>query len=683
MPAPAPASADSPDGPGPSARLTDAELAVPPELALETLALALEGTSTGVWVWDVVRDTVLWSPHQGPLHGVQRGATPDGYAAWLGSVHADDREQVQAIIEHGLADGHGYECEFRTSADDARWLHARGRVVRDGAGRALSVVGLTIDVTERHRRESDLEELTARLRSLQMLTDVALAHLELDALLPELLARVAELLHADAAFVLLHDAPRADLVVACAFGLDAAAVAELRIPAGAGVAGRIAASAQGVILADTAGEDIGLPALDEPSRALAGVPLLLDGETIGVLLVASGSREYERGDLLLLELVADRAARAIRQAELYGSARATAVELQRSLLPERLPAVRGLDVAVRYQPGQDGTEVGGDWYDLFPVPGERVAVVVGDVVGRGLRAAARMGRVRTALRAYALESRSPLETVERLDRFVAAEEPLEFTTLLVVFLDPRTGAAAACSAGHLAPLIIGPDATRLAPIANGPPIGVAEPGARRETVLRIEDGETLLGYTDGLVEDRAVGLDAGLRRLREVAVGRGSASDVVERVLLGMGALGGGADDVALVAVRRLGTRMARTFAAEPGAVAAARRELASFAAAHGAGPAVLRDLALAVSEACTNVVVHAYRDGTVQDPRPMHVAASCADEVIEVRIADEGGGVRPRGDSPGVGLGLQIIARTTLGFEVRDVPGGGAELVLRFPCLR
>jgi serine phosphatase RsbU (regulator of sigma subunit)/anti-sigma regulatory factor (Ser/Thr protein kinase) len=657
------------------------DIAVPPEFALETLSLALEGTSTGAWHWNVVDDTVRWSAGQGPLHGMARGTAPDGYAAWLRSVHDDDREQVQATIEHGLAEGHTYECEFRTGSGDGRWLHSRGRVLRDDAGRVLSVVGVTVDVTERRSREAELEQLTQRLRSLQALTDVALAHLELDALLDELLARVAELLRADTAIVLLHDASRRALHVAASRGIAADEARGLRVPLGEGFAGRVVASARPLIVADTADEDLVLDHLREAGRSMAGVPLTVDGETTGVLLVSSRERRYEREDLLLLELVADRAARAIRQAELFESARSAAIELQRSLLPERLPLIDGLDVAVRYQPGQDGTEVGGDWYDLFPVPHGRVAIVVGDVVGRGLRAAARMGRVRTALRAYALESASPLETVQRLDRFVAAEEPLEFTTLIVVFLDPRTGAAAACTAGHLAPLIVGAAGTRLAPIANGPPIGVPDAGSRRESALHLEVGETLLAYTDGLVEDRAVGLDAGLRRLREVAVGRGSASDLVERVLAGMGARGGGSDDVAIVAVRRLGARMCHTFAAEPGAVAAARREVASFAAAHGAGPGLLRDLALAVSEACTNVVVHAYRDraGTTLTPGPMHVAAEHRDALIEVTIADEGGGVRPREDSPGVGLGLQLIARTTADFEVRDVPGGGAQLVLRF----
>jgi anti-sigma regulatory factor (Ser/Thr protein kinase) len=307
--------------------------------------------------------------------------------------------------------------------------------------------------------------------------------------------------------------------------------------------------------------------------------------------------------------------------------------------------------------------------------------VVGDVVGRGLRAAARMGRVRTALRAYAFESASPADAVARLDRLVEAEDPIEFTTLLVVFLDPATGAARACSAGHLPPLVVTPEGAGAAAVANGPPIGIA-PGGRHESALRLPEGAALVAYTDGLVEDRVSSLDVGLERLCEVAAAAAAtgvaARDLVDHIVERLAGVGSAHDDIALVAVRRLGRSVTRTFPAEAPAVAAARHEVTSFAAAHGLDRALVADIALAVSEACTNVVVHAYR-GT--RPGPMHVAARVCEGGLEVRIADEGGGVRPRSDSPGVGLGLQIIAHTTDRFDVRDVPGGGAELVLRFPA--
>lgn len=814
-----------------------------------TLALALEGTSAGSWVWDVDADEIHWSPGLGPLHGLDRGTTPTSFSHWLQGIHPDDRERVAETIRHAVDARSGYEFEFRVCTEDrqVRWLHARAHVLRHRDGRPRSVAGLSTDITDRKRREvaaellaraglalaqsldaettlqriadlavptladwcavhvvdddrptrvaiargesgasgrlawaetvdrrasadrgpravirtgrselyphvddavlrdaavdddhlamlrglgltaamivpiaarertlgaitflqtesgraydqQDLElaeelgrraglamenaalhraqrEANRRLRDLQSVTDVALTHLELDALLSELLDRLADVLEADIAKVLLYDERHEALRVRAARGLRPQAVRNLRVPSGAGAAGRIAAAGRPMILEDTGEADIVLDDLREPGRALAGVPLCLDSEVIGVLVVSSRTRRYEEADLRLLELVADRAARAIRQAELYEAARDAALSLQRSLLPEALPTIDGVDVSAQYLPGQDGTEVGGDWYDLFSLPDGRLAIVVGDVVGRGLRAATRMGRVRAGLRAYAFESDSPAEAIERMDRLVAAEDQLEFTTLLAVYLDPQTGEATACSAGHLPPLLVGPDGARTVEVATGPPLGVAI-GPRRQSSLALPRGTLLLAYTDGLVEDRATGLDAGLRDLLEVAADGGSARQlvdrVVERLVLGQSS----DDDVAIVAVGRVSAALARSFPAEPAAVATVRNEVTGFARSQGLDERLLRDVALAVSEACTNVVLHAYRHG---EAGAMHVTAQRDEDGFEVTVTDEGSGVRPRADSPGVGLGLQIIARTTDRFDVRDAPGGGAQLVLRF----
>jgi serine phosphatase RsbU (regulator of sigma subunit)/anti-sigma regulatory factor (Ser/Thr protein kinase)/PAS domain-containing protein len=651
-------------------------IGLPPQLALDTLAHAIEGTATGVWMWEVEADRIHWTPNLGPLHGLDRGEAPLSYAEWAEQVHPDDRERVEALIADGLRTGTGFEFEFRAGGvDPPRWLHARAQVQPGEAGRTV-VVGVTLDVTARRRREAERERLHQRLRGLQKVTDVALAHLELDALLEELLARVSELLGADIAKVLLFDEQRTELRVRKAHGLPDDAVAELRVPAGGGVAGRIASGGRPMILSGASTQDAVLQHLRDPGRSTAGVPLHIDDAVLGVLLVSSRDRAYDAHDLVLLELVADRAARAIRQSELYEAARDAALSLQRSLLPAALPTVPGLEAAARYLPGQDGTEVGGDWYDLFTIDDGRVAMVVGDVVGRGLRAAARMGTVRTAVRAYALEAPGPADALERLDRFVAGEDPLEFTTLLVAFIDPASGRTTISSAGHLPPLIVTPDGARLLDAPADPPLGVAD-GPRREAELTLAPGEAIVAYTDGLVEDRATGIVAGLEALGLIAPGDESAEGLVDRIL---DALDGAAadDDVVVCAVRRIGDSVRRTYRAEPGAVASARHDVTAFAQAHGAPPALCGDVALAVSEACTNVVVHAYRHGS-GEPGAMHVEVASEGHALRVTVEDEGCGVRPRGDSPGVGLGLQIIARTTSAFEVERSPSGGARLVLRF----
>ena len=652
---------------------TDA-LGLPPQLALDALAHAIEGTATGVWMWEVEADRIHWTPNLGPLHGLDRGEAPLSYAAWVDQVHPDDRERVEAAIAEGVRSGAGFEFEFRAGGvEPPRWLYARGHVIRADDGRARAVVGLTLDVTERHERE----RLTRRLNGVQVVTDAALDHLELGALLDELLGRVAALLGADIAKVMLYDERRATLVTRASLGLPDEVARTLRIPVGTGIAGQVVLGDTPRILSDEELADAALAELRERGRAVAGAPLRVAGETLGVLVIASRERPYAEDDLLLLELVADRCARAIRQSELYEAAREAALSLQRSLLPASLPAVPGLDVAARYLPGQHGTEVGGDWYDLFTLADGRVALVVGDVVGRGLRAAARMGTIRTALRAYALEAPAPSVALSRLDRFVALQEPVEFTTVLVVFLAPATGDAQLASAGHLPPVLVDEDGARPLETPADPPVGMAvEP--RRDLTLHLAADATLIGFTDGLVENRATGLEPGMRRLCELPRPGDAARVVVDRLVDELATPDGG-DDIAILAARRVGARLERTFDSEVSAVAVARHEVVAFASARGAPESVLRDLALAVSEACTNVVVHAYRDRPADAAGPMHVRAWVDGDALEVSIADEGCGVRPRRDSPGVGLGLGIIARTTDEFEVRDAPEGGGELRLRF----
>jgi serine phosphatase RsbU (regulator of sigma subunit)/anti-sigma regulatory factor (Ser/Thr protein kinase)/PAS domain-containing protein len=651
-------------------------LGLPPQLALDTLAHAIEGTATGVWMWEVEADRIHWTPNLGPLHGLDRGEAPVTYAAWAAQVHPDDRERVEALIAAGLREGTGFEFEFRAGGvDPPRWLHARAQV-QPGEPGSTVVVGVTLDVTARRRREAERERLHERLRGLQKVTDVALAHLELDALLEELLARVSELLSADIAKVLLFDEQRAELRVRKAHGLPEDAVAELRVPAGSGVAGRVAAGGRPMILAGAATQDAVLEHLRDPDRSTAGVPLHVDDAVLGVLIVSTGERSYDAHDLVLLELVADRAARAIRQSELYEAARDAALSLQRSLLPAALPAVPGLEAAARYLPGQAGTEVGGDWYDLFTTADGRVAMVVGDVVGRGLHAAARMGTVRTAVRAYALEAPGPADALQRLDRFVAGEDPLEFTTLLVAFIDSATGRMTVSSAGHLPPLIVAAGGSYLLGVPADPPLGVAE-HPRREAELTLAAGDAIVAYTDGLVEDRRAGIVAGLEDLGLAAEAGEPSGSLVQRILDALNAQAAD-DDVVVCAVRRTGDAFRRTYPAEPGSVASARHDVTAFAAAHGASEALCGDVALAVSEACTNVVVHAYRHRPA-GPGEMHVEVASEGHALRVTVEDDGCGVRPRGDSPGVGLGLQIIARTTSAFEVQRSPSGGARLVLRF----
>jgi signal transduction protein with GAF and PtsI domain len=238
-----------------------------------------------------------------------------------------------------------------------------------------------------------------RLRRIESVTDAALAHLDVEDLLVELLDRVRELLEVDTAAVLLLDSSGQQLVATAARGIEAEVRQGIHIPMGKGFAGRIAAERQPVIIEQVDHTNVLNPVLLEHGIcSLLGVPLLSSGTVIGVLHVGTlAPHRFTDDDISLLQIVADRVAFATqaRRAEVQ---RTAAAVLQRSLLPARLPVVPGLEFAARYVPAENGG-VGGDWYDVFTLPTGWLCLVIGDVVGRGLGAADVMGRLRSALRA--------------------------------------------------------------------------------------------------------------------------------------------------------------------------------------------------------------------------------------------------------------------------------------------
>ena len=388
-----------------------------------------------------------------------------------------------------------------------------------------------------------------KLREIRAVSDAALSYLGPEDFLTELLSRLKESLDADTAAVLLLDRSARQLVATAASGLEEEVRQGVRIPVGKGFAGRIAAEARPVILDHVDHSNVLNPILLEKKiRSLIGVPLLVNGAVIGVLHVGSiGSRVFTADDVALLQLAAERAALAVQSLRSRGD-RAAATALQQSLLPSELPAVPGAEIAARYVPG-DG-RVGGDWYDVFMLPSGELCLVMGDVAGSGLQAAIIMGRMRSALRAYALETRDPAEVLTRLDRKMQHFEPDAMATVAYAVLTPATGQLAIASAGHFPPVVAVPgQAAALAEIAVGVPIGVADHPAWQSTALGLTPGTVLCLFTDGLVERRHASLDERLAQLRRIV-----APGPPERVCVSvMGALVGReppGDDVALLALR-------------------------------------------------------------------------------------------------------------------------------------
>jgi hypothetical protein len=255
------------------------------------------------------------------------------------------------------------------------------------------------------------------------------------------------------------------------------------------------------------------------------LPAISKGTVVGLFCCfrEPGTRRFDRYDMEMGMDFAARQAVFFDHATRYNREHATALTLQRAMLPTGLSSPSSVEVRHRYLPGSELVEVGGDWYESIRLPGARVALVVGDVAGHGVRAAVTMGRLRTAIQTLAMLELPPAESLQQLDELmqnIGAREP-HFATCAYAVYDAVTGEIELAVAGHLPPLLVRPDGSNsYIEVAPSPPLGIGD-GIVETTRLQIEDGSLFVLYTDGLVESRDRDISEGLDRL-QVAFGEGA-----------------------------------------------------------------------------------------------------------------------------------------------------------------
>jgi PAS domain S-box-containing protein len=489
----------------------------------------------------------------------------------------------------------------------------------------LVFTGYVRDITERQRVEeehaalleseraarADAERATARLWQLQHITDAALSHLSLDDLLNELLMRIGELLEIDIAMILLRGEADDYLTIRASIGLETGQQSG-RLRVGRGIAGEVAASGAPVIVDELTSSQIALPGLRRRgARSTLAVPLIIEGKVTGVLQVASTrSRQFSEDDSLLLQLAAGRMAVAIEHARLYEQEHGIAAALQRSLLQNRIPEIPGLEIAARYLPGGAGVEVGGDWFDVIGLPEGRVGLVIGDVAGRGIRAATVMGQLRYATRAYAIDGARPGKVLRRVNRLVDQLERPGLATAIYAIFDPEAGTLTWARAGHPPPLVRNSDGVRFLEGANSLPLGVTTEAQWSEDTVSIEAGATLLLYTDGLLEHRHRDVEAGLKHLKAAAESAPDrAESLCDHILQEI--FGGEeiTDDAALVALRLVpySEPLMIRLPAVPSSVGSLRRVLRKWLEGAGVGDEEIFEIIVACGEAVSNSIEHAY----------------------------------------------------------------------------
>jgi anti-sigma regulatory factor (Ser/Thr protein kinase)/putative methionine-R-sulfoxide reductase with GAF domain len=522
-----------------------------------------------------------------------------------------------------------------------------------------------------------ITDASEQVRSSYRFSDPALSELPLDELLDELLNRVQEALAVDTVAILLLDREAHQLVARAAKGIEEEVERGVRLPIGRGFAGRIAAERVAIFIADVDHADILNPILREKGiSSLLGVPLIVAGDVIGVMHVGSlAPREFGQHDVAVLQLAAARAAPAIERASLTEQLRhehSVSSALQRSLLPKRLIDVTGVGVAARYLPARE--QVGGDWYDVIELPRGRVGVGIGDVVGHGITAAALMGRLRTALHAYAIEGHGPGRTLELVDRFVhSLGEPAMATAAYAVF-DTYTSTVHYATAGHLPPVLITASEVRVIDAPPAPPLGAFPYGRCPEHEFTLGPGEILFMYTDGLIERRGTPLTEGIAALVEALRGTTSPEEACTAAVAELVPLFAGLrDDAAIVALENspVPSELHLRLPAEPKTLAHVRRVLRRWLVERGGGEGDVAEVTIAVSEACANAIEHAYAPG----PADFELHASGSNGDITVTVRDEGQWRPPRGKNRG--RGLSIMASAMDEVQVDRHPKG-TEVVMR-----
>jgi PAS domain S-box-containing protein len=448
---------------------------------------------------------------------------------WLGVVHPDDRDRIEEDWLDCVGTGTVFDGSYRVRTKTGSYRYYDVRAVpieRDGV--IVEWMGASTDVTG--QREADemrgrlTEQLSAaalRTSRLQQATSLLAKELSVSGVAAVIAEIGQSAVRADRTVVAMADADRLRVIGADDGGPgERGGTIALAAPSvlTAAIAARRPLIIDGPddlrqqIGADQAGTE--LVAADE--RAWVGLPLMSSGAPLGALQFAfARPHKITDEDKVFFEALAGQCALALERAVLYEREHATAETLQRSLLPDILPVVPGIELTALYKPMT--IEVGGDWYDAFRLPDGKLAIAAGDVMGKGLIAAAGMGRVRNALRALALTDPSPEAVLAGLDRlFQATEEQEQVTTVCYLVVDPATGQGVAGNAGHLPPLRIGPDGSpRLDQAEAGTPLGWASP--RRQYPFSLRPGNIAVLYSDGLVENRKRGLDVGLDELVTVA----------------------------------------------------------------------------------------------------------------------------------------------------------------------
>ncbi|WP_087929148.1 SpoIIE family protein phosphatase [Streptomyces albireticuli] len=581
----------------------------------------------GTFDWDLVSGRLHLDGTALEVLNVPPGRFEGRITDLTGRLPRADASGLDALVSRALKDGsETYGAYYRVRADDdsLRWTYTQGRIQRDDQGRPCRIVGIVRDATveleaagprlpdlEARDTTTVVETLTAALAHARTVQDVidffkdsqAIQHIGCDLLVLGLVE--SGRIH------LVAEGPEEHYIPGTRYTRidDAFPMSEVvRTMAPRFIESREDFATSYPWLWENI-EDIGI-------SCAAYLPLIAQARPIGALgLLYRSTRGFTQQERNLFIALSSSLAQAIARAMLFDQEHDLAEGLQQAMLPRRIPDVPGAQIAVRYRAARMGRDIGGDWYDVIPLPGGRVGAVIGDVQGHDTHAAAVMGQLRIVLRAYASEGHAPATIMARASSFLHELDTDRFATCSYAEADLSTGVVQLVRAGHIDPLLRHADGTaRRLPVAGGLPLGLSAEFGRLDypvTTVELDPGETLLMFTDGLVEQPGSDLDEGMQYLTSL-VGEGPYDlheladrlcDVIEERV--------GEDDMAVLLLRRHGStarhggRLQQHIApADPEALSAGRHMIRAAVRAWGARERS-DEIELVADELVTNALLH------------------------------------------------------------------------------
>ncbi|CAM5324584.1 SpoIIE family protein phosphatase [Streptomyces canus] len=624
----------------------------------------------------------------------------DDPVSLAGRVPPVEAHRLDALVAQAIKDGsENYGTYFRLRCRDGslRWTHTQGYIRRDETGRPRRIIGIVRDATqemgelEARREQAAQDEARRRQTNVVQLTTAALAHARTVQDVIDVLKDTHGLTHLGATSLVmgLVEAGRIRLIAEGPAGSFVPGTDITRIDEPYPMSEAVRTLTPRFIESPQEFADrypILWPHITDLNiTSAAYLPLIAEARPIGAMgLLYSDRYGFTPEDRNVLIALGSSIAQSLQRAMLYEQEKDLATGLQQAMLPRTIPSVPGADLAVRYRAasaeGSLGRDIGGDWYDLIPLPGGRVGAVIGDVQGHDTHAAAVMGQLRIVLRAYAAEGHTPATVMARASVFLHELDTDRFATCLYAEADLSTGVVQVVRAGHIDPLVrqAGGNCRRVT-VDGGLPLGLSAEFGQLDypvATLELDPGDTLLLCTDGLVEEPGTDLDDGMRTLTTLITG--GPTDVWELadLLIDVAEERAGDDDVALLLLLRRGLdaqqpggRLQQHVApGDPEALTQARHMIRAAVGAWGARERS-DEIELVADELITNALMHTEGAAIVT----LRVLTG-SDRRMRVEVEDSSSALprrREAGESGVSGRGLLLVDLLSDGWGV-EARGGG-----------